>query len=323
VVEALLRREGMGVSENALLAQTRGYLLRVSLVALAALLAAVLVALGGTEKPAEAAFPGKNGRIAFVSDRDGDWEIYTKAPHNPLLEQVTHNSIIDLRPAWSPDGTKIAFERNNNIFVKDTSNGQQVRLTEDSLANGPAWSADGTKIAFASFRDGDQEIYTMNSSDGSELRKLTDNQNHDVHPTWSPDGTKIVFERDYDIWIMDADGTDQKNLTGSPSLSEYEPDWSPDGTQIAFEKWGGDLGFQTDIISIKADGSGLVNLTNTPDVSEDFPAWSPNGRKIAYSVSFGDLWMMNADGSRQVNLTKTPEISDFGPDWQPAPVPRG
>ena len=296
---------------------------RVLTLVAALLLAFCVLALVAIQQPAGAAFAGKNGTIAFVSDRDGDWEIYTKRPHGSRLEQVTHNSVIDLRPAWAPDGTKIAFERNNNIFVKDTSTGQAVRFTEDSLANGPAWSADGTKIAFASFRDGDQEIYIMNSSDGSEVTKLTDNQNHDVHPTWSPDGTKIVFERDFDIWIMDADGTDQKNLTGSPSLSEYEPDWSPDGTRIVFEKWGGDLGFQTDIISIKADGSELVNLTKTPDVSEDFPAWSPDGRKIAYSVSFGDLWMMNAaDGSRQVNLTKTPEISEFLPDWQPVAVPR-
>jgi tol-pal system beta propeller repeat protein TolB len=288
---------------------------------------AVLVAgavLVGVDEQAQAAFPGKNGRIAFTRFPEiGDAEIYKMFPDGSAQKQVTYNSTNDVRPAWSPDGTKIAYERSNRIFVKDTRNGEALRLSAD-YGNGPAWSPDGTRIAFASERDGDQEIYTMNSSDGSGGRKLTNNHNHDVHPSWSPDGTKIAFERDYDIWVMKADGTDQNNLTNSPNMSEYEPDWSPDGTRIVFQKWGGDLGFQTDIISMTADGSGLVNLTKTPDVSEDFPAWSPDGRKIAYSVSFGDLWMMNAaDGSRQVNLTKTPEIGEFLPDWQPAPVPRG
>ena len=79
--------------------------------------------------------------------------------------------------------------------MKDTRSGQVVRLTDNTGISSfaSAWSPDGTRLAFDSNRDGDQEIYTMNSLDGSRLTKLTDNQNHDGEPTWSPDGTKIAF----------------------------------------------------------------------------------------------------------------------------------
>jgi Tol biopolymer transport system component len=281
---------------------------------------AVLVAgavLVGVDEQAQAAFPGKNGRIAFTRFPEiGDAEIYKMFPDGSAQKQVTYNSTNDVRPAWSPDGTKIAYERSNRIFVKDTRNGEALRLSAD-YGNGPAWSPDGTRIAFASERDGDQEIYTMNSSDGSGGRKLTNNHNHDVHPSWSPDGTKIAFERDYDIWVMKADGTDQNNLTNSPNMSEYEPDWSPDGAKIAFTN-----GEASDIFVINANGGGQVNLTKTPGISDDEPAWSPNGRKIVFT-SDGDLWIMEADGTNRRNFTNTPEASEFVPDWQPVTAALG
>jgi Tol biopolymer transport system component len=122
---------------------------------------AVLVAgavLVGVDEQAQAAFPGKNGRIAFTRFPEiGDAEIYKMFPDGSAQKQVTYNSTNDVRPAWSPDGTKIAYERSNRIFVKDTRNGEALRLSAD-YGNGPAWSPDGTRIAFASERDGDQEI---------------------------------------------------------------------------------------------------------------------------------------------------------------------
>jgi tol-pal system beta propeller repeat protein TolB len=273
------------------------------------------VSLALSEDSARATFPGKNGSIAFVRfPESGTSEIFTMLPDGSDQQQVTHNLTDDLRPAWSPDGTKIAYEHNNKIIVKDTSNGHVVRLRDDG--HSPAWSPDGTEIAFASARDGDQEIYTMRSSDGGGLRKLTTNRNHDVNPSWSPDGGAIVFERDYDIWVMDADGTDQKNLTESPEVSEYEPDWSPDNTKIAFTN-----GSKADIFVMNADGTGQRNLTKTRGVSEDDPAWSPNGRKIAYSLEYGEIWKMNVDGTNRTNLTNTPQEGEASPTWQPTTVP--
>ena len=289
----------------------------------ATVLVATVLAVAATQDPAEAAFPGKNGRIAFAMFPEvGDAEIHTMLPDGSGPRPVTNNSTHDVRPAWSPDGTKLSFTRFEKIFVKDMGSGQVVRLTDNAGISSfnSAWSPSGARIAFDSNRDGDQEIYAMDSSDGSGVKKLTDNRNHDVNPTWSPDGTRIAFERDYDIWVMNADGTNQKNLTNTVgSASEYEPDWSPDGTKIAFEKWGGGLA-TTDIFSIDADGTDLRNLTKTPALGEDYPAWSPNGRKLGFT-EHDDIWVMDADGTDRTNRTNTPRVTEYMGDWQPIPTP--
>jgi tol-pal system beta propeller repeat protein TolB len=295
--------------------------LRSAMITAAAVVVCGAAFMAASTQEAKATFPGSNGRIAFTLFPEvGDSEIYKVRPDGSGLKEVTFNATDDVRPAWSPDGTRISFTRFEKIFVKDTTSAQVVRLTDDTGISSfaSAWSPDGTRLAFDSNRDGDQEIYTMNSLDGSGLEKLTDNQNHDVEPTWSPDGTKIAFSRDYDIWVMNADGTKQKNLTDSPELDEYEPDWSPDGAKIAFTN-----GSSSDIWVMDADGSGRVNLTNTPSVSDDYPAWSPNGNKIAFE-SRGDIFKMNSDdGSGRVNLTNTPDSGEYLPDWQAAPTPSG
>ena len=283
----------------------------------ATVLVATVLAVAATQDPAEAAFPGKNGRIAFaLFPGVGDAEIHTMRPDGSGPRPVTDNSAHDVRPAWSPDGTKLSFTRHEKIFVKDTRSGRVVRLTDNTGISSfnSAWSPSGARIAFDSARDGDQEIYAMDSSDGGRVEKLTDNRNHDVNPAWSPDGTRVAFERDYDIWVMDPDGTGQKNLTSTASsASEYEPDWSPDGTRIAFTRDG-------DIWVMDADGTDQKNLTETPALGEDYPAWSPNGRKLAFS-EHDDVWVMDADGTDRTNRTNTPRVAEYVGDWQPIPAP--
>jgi Tol biopolymer transport system component len=310
---------------------------RAVLIAAALAVAVSCVALSvASVRPAEAAFAGKNGWITYtrlpVVPQFLDSEIYKMLPDGSSQKQITNNEIDDGRPAWSPDGTKIAFTR-SNLFVRDTTTGQTVRLTEGAglfginHAHGPSWSHDGTKIAFSKYDGEDSEIYTVNSSDGSGLTQLTDNQVDDLYPIFSPDDTKILFEDRVDLWIMDADGTDRQNFTTSPNTSESQADWSPDGTRIIFEKYPtleGDP--SSDIVQINADGTGEVNLTKTPGVSEETPAWSPNGNKIAMKVTpdvYGDIWKMNADGTHRTSLTNTPEDSEGFPDWQPIPTPSG
>jgi TolB protein len=278
---------------------------------------ATVLAVAATQKPAEATFPGKNGRMAFaLFPEGGDAEIHTMRPDGSGLRPVTSNSTHDVRPAWSPDGTKLSFTRHEQILVKDMRSGRVVRLTDDAGISsfGSAWSPDSARLAFDSNRDGDQEIYAMDSSDGGGVKKLTDNQNHDVNPAWSPDGTRIAFERDYDIWVMNADGTGQKNLTNTAdSASEYEPNLSPDGTKIAFTRDG-------DIWVMGSGGTNQKNLTNTTSLGEDYPAWSPNGRKLAFT-EHDDIWVMDADGTNRTNRTNTPRVTEYVGDWQPIPTP--
>jgi len=140
----------------------------------------------------QAAFPGLNGKIAFASDRDGQYEIYV----------------------MSADGT--------NPIRLTNSLGSDIQLN---------WSPDGTRIAFISNRTGQYEIYVMNA-DGTGVTQLTNNTVPDgtAWPSWSPDGTKIAFQSQTnfanDIYVMNADGTGVTQLTNSPGV-DYVPDWQP------------------------------------------------------------------------------------------------
>src|SRR5215217_6691199 len=202
----------------------------------AAAAAGVLVAVGmllltivGMVEPAGAAFPGKNGKIAFQCGA----EICTMNPNGQGVDSLTNNSAGDSSPAWSADGNKIAFESNrdgNYEIYTMNANGQGVdRLTNNPKIDGtPAWSPDGNKIAFGSDRDGNFEIYTMNPS-GQGLDRLTNNSAGAADPNWSPGGGKIAFvstgtNNSSDIFTMSANGQGADNLTKKSSSS---PDWQP------------------------------------------------------------------------------------------------
>jgi WD40 repeat protein len=220
-------------------------------------------------------------KIAFVSRRDRNFEIYTMNADGTVILRLTSNSADDKDPAWSPDGTKICFssnrDGNDEIYLMKADGTEQRRLTTNSADDKlPAWSPDGTKIAFVSGRDGDYEIYVMNA-DGSEQRRLTTMLEADFEPAWSPDGTKIAFSssRDgsYHIYLMNADGTNQRRLT-TGFAEEKHPTWSPDGTRIAFySKTEGNF----EIYAVSLDGSHLTNLTNRSNADWD-PAWTPRRR---------------------------------------------
>ena len=288
-----------------------------------ALCAFVAIVLPGTAQPA---YPGSNGKIAFASERDGDFEVYLMNADGSGQTRLTNNPADDREPAWSPDGSRIAFARNFEIYVMNADGTGQTQLTHKGTGGDewPAWSPDGTRIAFTGYgRSGDPRgaVYVIHE-DGSGETRVTNNPANDFDPAWSPDGSKIAFVSDrnvfLDIYVMNTDGSGQTRLTSDPA-NDSDPAWSPDGSKLAFSSM---RDGNSEIYVMNMDGSGQTRITNDP-AADAYPAWSPDGQKIVFTrggFSSREIYVMNADGTAQTRLTNNFDRDDYA-DWQPLPPP--
>jgi len=289
--------------------------------------AAVISLLVAASRPAEAGFPGTNGPIAFVSDRDSPL---------PVI--------------------------NDDVYVTDETGATPIRLTSDpQLDRQPAVSPNGKEIAFYSTRNtlefpnppvfpnprGDFELYVMDTTDddgdgqGDNLRRLTDNLVSDFAPAWSPEGKKIAFASirggNTDVYVMDADVCEASTVVdpGCPdpevirltndSAVDQVPVFSPDGSKIAFQSA---RDGNQEIYLMNADGTGApTNLTNNPAL-DSLPDFSPSGQRLTFGSNRDsppppalpdvDIWTMNIDGSDPVNLTPTrTATNDRWSSWSP------
>ena len=287
-------------------------------------------------------------RIAFVSRRDGNTEIYVMAADGKNQRRLTNNPASDHSPLWSFDGKRIAFvsERDrhvhpirgfptSDIYVMDADGGNQQNLTNHRHDDrSPSWSPDGKHIVFETDRDNDRghniEIYVMNA-DGQNQRRLTNNLTEDRYPAWSPDGERIAFSArreghvvhnldiTYEIYVMDADGGNEQRLTENRH-NDRHPSWSPDGERIAFVSDRKGNWENSDIYVMDADGGNQQKLTNHRGY-DGSPSWSPNGEQIAFSSNREgntEIYVMDAGGGNLQNLTNNPG-SDFGPAWSNSP----
>src|SRR3989449_4723765 len=257
---------------------------------------------------------GLTGRIAFHSNRDGDFDIYVMNADGSGVTQVTHNTINEFDPICSPNGQQIAFGRISGCcaaaVVVINADGSGERVLADNGFPG-AWSPDGRQIAFG--RNGD--VYVMNV-DGSGVTQLT----HDgtASPTaWSPNGKQIAFTSfrsgNSDIYVMNTDGSGVIQLTDDPATDFGDrAGWSPDGRRFVFSSTrdGGDI----DIFVMNADGTGVTQLTHNDFIADDDPVWSPDGKQIAFhSTRDGgdeDIFVMNADGTGVIPLTSNSVLPD-------------
>jgi len=155
------------------------------------------------------------------------------------LTNVTQSPSAETRPDWSPSGTQIAFQSNRSgnpeIWIMDADGSNAVQLTSHPAQDqAPDWSPDGRKIVFQSNRDDTRfDVYVMNA-DGMDVTRLTFGGGRDLDPDWSPDGRQIAFDSDRDfvarqirqVFVMNADGTNQRPLTALPSENGHAG-WGP------------------------------------------------------------------------------------------------
>jgi hypothetical protein len=248
-------------------------------------------------------FPGQNGAFVFgiggsilTENPDGTGR-KTIVPLTPGVAAAAYE------PAWSSDGTKIAFSTKlagtGGIMIVNADGSGLTRVTSDPNDGEPTWSPDGTRLAFVHVTTGRRRLVIANV-DGSNLTVVTPTLERDVDdPEWSPDGTRLTFSDSADVYVVNADGSNLVDLTADaaePGRSDY-PSWSPDGSKLAFA-------YLNTIKVVAPDGTGSTTLVpNLGQVSE--LSWSPDGTKIAFSNSTGgldDVFVVNADGT---NLADT------------------
>jgi TolB protein len=301
-------------------------------------LAAALIAVA----PAQATFPGKNGKIAFSflpgtsNSGSANFEITTIIPGQAPVALPAQNPFKDNWPDWSPDGEKIVWWHqvggNIDVWVMNRDGSGQVNLTTENPGAdvNAAWSPDGTEIVLDSnyqTESGFSELQVMDAS-GTFFRQMTNNgAEFDNLGQFSPDGKRIAWAHDPTgedaaIYTMDADDGGNVVQVTPDWLKASVPDWSPDGEWIAFaDNFCGSCG-NSDIWMIRKDGTDLTRLTNTPFDNEFRPGFSPDGRKITFtSVQFpfnvGDIYVMNLRSRGMENITNTPNFQERAADWGP------
>ncbi|MCB0254041.1 MAG: PD40 domain-containing protein [Anaerolineae bacterium] len=277
------------------------------------------------------------GRLAFEREENDNSDVYVMNPDGTGLTRLTDDPGWDGTPAWSPDGTQIAFasERLGSpvIMLMNADGSDQRPLTDATYASlMPAWSPDGQQIAFASTRSyevpmegGRQlveagfEIWVMNA-DGSNMRRVTGNyEDQSLYPSWSPDGKQLASQEITDeIRIMlqepveDAPAT---NVTASVDGRQWTPAWSPDGRQIVFMNQDLETGVANIwLLDVK---SGQATHLSQADSNDGEPAWSPDGKEIVFSSDRDgtqSLYIMSADGQNVRRLT-TDDASYSHPAW--------
>lgn len=269
-----------------------------------------------------------NSMIAFITNRDGNVEIYRMNADGSNEVRLTDTSTDEGAFDWSPDGAKIVFvsqrDGNSEIYVMNADGSNQTRLTTTSaLEDRPQWSPNGTNILFFSERDGENALYSMNM-DGSYQIRLTTLPVPISRPRYSPDGTQIVFVAgDYDtteLYTMKADGSAQKRLTNSVSDKAW-PTWSPDGTKIAFCVYSfSNQSTRGELNVINSDGSNLQRIYTATGVIFDSLSWSPDGSKLLFISSYNnanrDVSLIDINTVEKKDLTNTPEF-EFYPTWSP------
>lgn len=307
-----------------------------------ALLAGFLLAGGGV--PASAVVSASNGRIAFASDRDGDFEIFSVLPDGTGLVKLTDNTTDDDDPAWSPDGSRVAFVRTGScvtackaIWVMNADGTGAAPLTPWSNAiqdTAPVWVSATTLLYTSNRVEGGglqpKEIWSISAAGGSATQ-LTDEVNVASYvPDVSPDGASVVFASDRDgtgrLYTMTSGGAFETvvPLSGAdvPTSFAKDPSWAPGNDRFAFTGSAVSTSTPPDLYVSNLDGSGSDRVYDPGEQPVYTPSWSPDGSRVVVAVDAGgttNLQIRIVDPSSGSMTTLASSASDErNPSWQPS-----
>lgn len=258
-------------------------------------------------------------KIVFVSDRDGNDELYMMDYDGQNQTRLTFNRTRDYMPAWSADGRKIAYtsyaEMRVGLYLLDIYEGNRTEVISEGTNFAPAFSPDGKKLAFCSTaQDGNSEIYVA-TSEGKDIKRLTFNSAIDTAPSWSPTNREIAFTSDRggtpQIYIMDAEGSNVRRVSFGGSYHDA-PAWSPTGDRIAYVSRVDQI---VDIFVLNLRTSQITKLTES-NANNESPSWSPGGRHLVFSSNLDgttQTYTIDYDGLNIKRLTS--KGKNKLPDW--------
>lgn len=259
-------------------------------------------------------------RIAFVSSGTKNKEIYICDFDGYDPAQFTQTHSITLSPAWSSDGSWIAYtafaKGKPDIYIRHLSENRGAIVAKNGINITPAWMPKQFKLAATLSFSGDQEIYLLTGS-GEIIKKLTSVGGIAVSPSWSPDGRQMAFVSNQSgtpqIYIKDVESESVRRLTFEGKYNT-SPCWSPRGDKIAYEARDGNFNIRV----MGVDGSGPYQLTQDAGDNES-PSWSPDGSLIAFSSTRegqSRIFVMTAFGTEQRRLLVL-SGEQTNPSWSP------
>lgn len=277
-----------------------------------------------TQEPAPTATPlPLPCTIAFDSDRDGNREIYVMDPDGSNQVNLTNDPDDDFNPAWSPDGSQIAFvsTRPNEvsskqaIYIMDANGGNVFQLTTNFYSDWPDWSHDGKQITYT----GDEDIYVIKADGSGQPVNLTNSPETDAQPAWSPDGSKIAWlsgnGQNSNVFVMNADGSNILKLTDKGKV--FSVLWTIDGE--IFSDWDHPDGVCKNCV-MGADGSNIRNTGGKGEVQRYLPFKTSDGDRvecISGNINAGneEIYLVGEIyPDIFFNLTNNPGM-DRNPDW--------